>query len=226
MKAPATAPMGPSTTAPDTAPSAASPARSWAFASNVMSEPAISVPTKKILMTSSLANDRGQMTRKIRRHQGRKKTSAPREKARDRFPGAGFRSCDAGNMSVICPTRQTFSDGARRRIDAGAGYRSLLHAITPRLFFVAPGDGIDAAEIADPLDQRGDRTRRDRQDILADRRSHAGCMLTRAENRSGPDRRITACSIYLTKLRYEVSASISSGPRWVATIGIGDPGVE
>jgi hypothetical protein len=31
---------------------------------------------------------------------------------------------------------------------------------------------------------------------------------------------------YFTKLRYEASASTSSGPRWVATIGIGDPGVE
>jgi hypothetical protein len=27
---------------------------------------------------------------------------------------------------------------------------------------------------------------------------------------------------YLTKLKYEASASISSGPRWLATIGIGD----
>ena len=33
-------------------------------------------------------------------------------------------------------------------------------------------------------------------------------------------------AVYRTKLKYEVSASISSGPRWVATIGIGDPGVE
>ena len=80
MKAPATAPMGPNTTAPDTAPSAASPVRSWAFASNEMSEPAISVPIKKILMTSSLANDGAQLTRKIRRHQGRKKTYAPAKK--------------------------------------------------------------------------------------------------------------------------------------------------
>ena len=47
MNAPATAPMGPNTTAPDTAPSAASPARSWAFASNEMSEPAISVRDQK-----------------------------------------------------------------------------------------------------------------------------------------------------------------------------------
>ena len=31
---------------------------------------------------------------------------------------------------------------------------------------------------------------------------------------------------YLTKLRYEASASISSGPKWPATIGIGDPGLE
>ena len=50
--APATAPTGPSTTAPDTAPSAASAARSCALASNEMSEPAISAPTRKILMAS------------------------------------------------------------------------------------------------------------------------------------------------------------------------------
>ena len=31
---------------------------------------------------------------------------------------------------------------------------------------------------------------------------------------------------HLTKLRYDASASTSSAPRWVATIGIGDPGVE
>src|SRR5512140_1533067 len=31
---------------------------------------------------------------------------------------------------------------------------------------------------------------------------------------------------YLTKLRYEASASISSGPRWLTTIGIGDPAIE
>jgi len=31
-----------------------------------------------------------------------------------------------------------------------------------------------------------------------------------------------AAQPYLTKLRYEASASISFGPRWLATIGIGD----
>jgi hypothetical protein len=31
-----------------------------------------------------------------------------------------------------------------------------------------------------------------------------------------------AAQLYLTKLRYEASASISFGPRWLATIGIGD----
>jgi hypothetical protein len=33
-------------------------------------------------------------------------------------------------------------------------------------------------------------------------------------------------SSYLTKLRYEASASISSGPSVLATIGIGDSGAE
>lgn len=37
MTAPATAPIGPSTTAPDTAPNAASPARSWAIAAEDIS---------------------------------------------------------------------------------------------------------------------------------------------------------------------------------------------
>ena len=36
----------------------------------------------------------------------------------------------------------------------------------------------------------------------------------------------TSGSSYLTKLRYEASASTSSGPSVLATIGIGDPGVE
>jgi len=33
---------------------------------------------------------------------------------------------------------------------------------------------------------------------------------------------IWGVQLYLTKLRYEASASISFGPRWLATIGIGD----
>jgi len=33
----------------------------------------------------------------------------PNQKARDRFPGAGFNSCDGAHMQVICPTWQVFS---------------------------------------------------------------------------------------------------------------------
>jgi len=40
---------------------------------------------------------------------------------------------------------------------------------------------------------------------------------------SSPGNRL---AIYFTKLRYEASASISFGPRWLATIGIGDPAPE
>jgi hypothetical protein len=67
--APATAPTGPSTTAPDTAPSAASPARSCALASNEMSKPAISAPTRKILMASPPAN---RLPKGLRKCGGRK----------------------------------------------------------------------------------------------------------------------------------------------------------
>lgn len=144
MSAPATAPIGPSTTAPDTAPSAASPARSCALASNEMSEPAISAPTRKVLMASSPIT----VPKRLEKCGGTKvaRTSLKlHKKARFRFPARAWDSRDAVNVAVICPTCQS-----RRRF-----------------------------------------TRR-----------------------------------YLTKLRYEVSASISSGPRWVATIGIGEPGVE
>ena len=47
MTAPATAPTGPNTTAPETAPSAALPARSWALASNEKNVPAISYRNKR-----------------------------------------------------------------------------------------------------------------------------------------------------------------------------------
>ncbi|MEO6381036.1 MAG: hypothetical protein ABIO35_03305 [Nitrobacter sp.] len=55
MNAPATAPIGPSTTAPDTAPSAAPPARSCALASNETNEPAISAPTTIFFIAKSLS---------------------------------------------------------------------------------------------------------------------------------------------------------------------------
>src|ERR1700730_6564899 len=45
INAPATAPTGPRTTAPDTAPKAALPARSWALASNEKHDPTISTAT-------------------------------------------------------------------------------------------------------------------------------------------------------------------------------------
>jgi hypothetical protein len=122
MKAPATAPTGPNTTAPDTAPSAASPARSWAFASNEMSEPAISAPITKILMASSPANNRAQLTGKMRRHEVANMASALHEKARDRVPGAGLRilrcsqrAGDLPDVSTFLPMVRSHARERRRR---------------------------------------------------------------------------------------------------------------
>jgi hypothetical protein len=55
MNAPAAAPTGPGTTAPDTAPSAALPARRWALASNETNEPAIKAPTSIFFIAMSLS---------------------------------------------------------------------------------------------------------------------------------------------------------------------------
>jgi hypothetical protein len=49
--------------------------------------------------------------------------------------------------------------------------------------------------------------------------SNHGGVLTLWHDR---DRCHIAAQLYLTKLRYEASASISFEPRWLATIGIGD----
>jgi hypothetical protein len=55
MNAPATAPTGPNTTAPDTAPKAALPARSCALASNEKNDPAITTATSALFIAISLS---------------------------------------------------------------------------------------------------------------------------------------------------------------------------
>jgi len=57
--APATAPMGPRTTAPDKAPSAASPTRSPALAWYEIKDPAIRVPTNSFFIAISPNMSRG-----------------------------------------------------------------------------------------------------------------------------------------------------------------------
>ncbi len=54
ISAPATAPTGPRTTAPDTAPKAALPARSWAFASNEKNDAAITAATSSLFIAVPL----------------------------------------------------------------------------------------------------------------------------------------------------------------------------
>jgi hypothetical protein len=54
-------------------------------------------------------------------------------------------------------------------------------------------------------------------------RKQASCPLSQDSAMAGTAGRQQA---YLTKLRYEASASISSGLRWLTTIGIGDPATE
>ena len=57
MNAPATAPIGPSTTAPDTAPSAASVARSWASAAEGASNRIIAAAVKVLAMARSVLDE-------------------------------------------------------------------------------------------------------------------------------------------------------------------------
>ena len=128
IKAPATAPTGPSTTAPETAPKAALPARSCAFAPTEKNDAAITATTSSFFIAISLCiRPQGTTLRKcggrkmaagitfslrgaIRKDAKPKQEGIKRnEKTRGRFPGAGvFNSSDDGVMLVICPTRQIF----------------------------------------------------------------------------------------------------------------------
>ena len=109
--APATAPTGPSTTAPDTAPSAASAARSCALASNEMSEPAISAPTRKILMTIPRKSF-AQGTAKMRRQKGRQSDGNITKKPASGVRRGHFGFFDGAEVAVICPTCQCRLRGA------------------------------------------------------------------------------------------------------------------
>ena len=117
MKAPATAPTGPSTTAPDSAPKAALPARSCAFASTEKNVAAIEPQQAVSSSPFPWMHPKAKATEKMRRQEGRTTAAAVPiqgedfkvaiQKARGRSPGAGFQiSCDDGDMPVICPTCQ------------------------------------------------------------------------------------------------------------------------
>ena len=111
MNAPATAPTGPKTTAPDTAPRAASPARFCALASNEINDPAISAATKSFFIavpSSALQGARGSEIAAARRCRllpliQIRDSKSPRPVSR-----RGLNACDAVDMPVICPTCQIF----------------------------------------------------------------------------------------------------------------------
>src|ERR1700730_17274685 len=71
MSAPATAPTGPSTTAPDTAPTAALPARSCAFALNEKIVAAIAAATSSFFIAVPLDAPQRQGTARMRQQEGR-----------------------------------------------------------------------------------------------------------------------------------------------------------
>src|SRR6476661_2632442 len=109
MNAPATAPTGPKTTAPDRAPSAAAPARSWAFASNETRDPAIRAATSSffIAIPRMFRDDYG--TPKLRRQRGAGFTLSPQsgrfpiEKGPQRNSPRGLSDdlCDSAAMPLI-----------------------------------------------------------------------------------------------------------------------------
>ena len=135
MNAPATAPTGPSTTAPDTAPRAALPARSCALASNETNACAISAATSSLFMAFPLNPSATHRTVKLRRHEGTgfaSPLSCRRERCDATFrrlkcrgavrfkkpaassPARALKFFDAAIMPVICPTCQIFLLRAER----------------------------------------------------------------------------------------------------------------
>jgi len=86
INAPATAPTGPNTTAPDTAPKAASPARFCALASNEMNDATTSAATSSFFITVPLRAPPRHRTAKLRRHKGDVTAASVRFKK----PAAGF----------------------------------------------------------------------------------------------------------------------------------------
>jgi hypothetical protein len=112
INAPATAPPGPRTTAPDTAPSAALPARSWACAPNEINDAAITGATSSLFIAIPLNESR---STGLRNCGGTKEdfgsdalsiSAQLIEKARDRHCRCGLNSWDDEDMPVICPTCQ------------------------------------------------------------------------------------------------------------------------
>ncbi len=117
INAPATAPTGPRTTAPDTAPKAALPARAWAFASQENNDPAITAATSNFFIAVPLDSARRTLEKcggtKVTRRQPPFRFKAPDSKSPRRFPARAYRnSCDDADMPVICPTCQIISGGS------------------------------------------------------------------------------------------------------------------
>ena len=129
MNAPATAPTGPSTTAPDTAPSAALPARSCALASSGKNEAATSAPTSSFFIAQFPKPSTGHRNVKLRRQKGATAAAAARFTSDAKKPATGSRRglnyLDVENMPVICPTCQIFS---------GAPNALVLHQVKRRSY--------------------------------------------------------------------------------------------